>query len=98
MARAALDLGVGELAALASVSPDAVSHFEAGDAPTGTVVDDLRAALCAAGITFLDAGDVASGAGVCLHIPDAAAIDVDERQVVQYPENLENDAPPGAGG
>jgi transcriptional regulator with XRE-family HTH domain len=66
MARVALDLGVRDLAALAKVAPGTVSRFEAGDELKERTVDALRAALEAAGVTFLDSGDVASGPGVSL--------------------------------
>ncbi|MBB6304684.1 hypothetical protein GGE67_005334 [Rhizobium leucaenae] len=49
-------------------------------------------------MTFLDAGDVASGPGVSLRASGIEAVDVDETQVIQFRENLVNDAPPGAGG
>ena len=55
-------------------------------------------ALEAAGVVFLDgAYSGAGGPGVRLTAP-SGSIDTNETQVVQYPENLENDAPPGAGG
>ncbi len=58
----------------------------------------VRTTLETAGVAFLEAGGIASGPGVSLGKVSGAAIDIDESEVVQYPENLENDAPPGAGG
>jgi transcriptional regulator with XRE-family HTH domain len=52
MARAALGLGVRELAALAKVSIDTVVRFERGDELKERTVDALRGALEAAGVEF----------------------------------------------
>lgn len=54
MARAALGLGVRDLAALAKVAPATVSRFEAGEELKERTVDALRAALEAAGIEFFN--------------------------------------------
>lgn len=54
MARAALGIGIRELAAMAEVSPNTVSRFERGDALYGRTVDALQAALEAAGVIFID--------------------------------------------
>jgi transcriptional regulator with XRE-family HTH domain len=56
MARAALELGVRELAELAGVSPDTVSRFERGELPRGKTVEVLQAALEARGIEFTNGG------------------------------------------
>ena len=52
MARAALGLGVRELAAAAKVSIDTVARFERGDQLKGRTVEALQRALEAAGIEF----------------------------------------------
>src|ERR1700719_3496870 len=52
MARAALGLGVRELAAAAKVSIDTVARFERGDELKERTVDALQRALEAAGIEF----------------------------------------------
>lgn len=52
MARAALGLGVRDLAVLAKVAPATVSRFEAGEELKETTVDALAAALEAAGVEF----------------------------------------------
>lgn len=76
-----------------------LAEFEAGKrTPIANNLAAIRAALESAGVKFLEAGGVADGPGVSLNKFNNATIDVDESQVVQYPENLENDAPPGAGG
>lgn len=54
MARAALGIGIRELAAMAEVSPNTVSRFERGEALYGRTVDALQAALEAAGVIFID--------------------------------------------
>jgi transcriptional regulator with XRE-family HTH domain len=53
MARAALGLGVRELAAVAKVSPDTVARFERGEELRERTVDALRGALEAAGAEFI---------------------------------------------
>jgi transcriptional regulator with XRE-family HTH domain len=52
MARAALGLGVRELADLAKVSPDTVARFERGDELKDRTVESLQRALEAAGVEF----------------------------------------------
>lgn len=53
MARAALGLGVRELAQLAKVAPATVSRFEAGEDLKERTVDALQAAFEAAGVVFI---------------------------------------------
>ncbi len=52
MARAALGLGVRELAELAKVSPDTIARFERGEALKERTVEAIRAALESAGVEF----------------------------------------------
>jgi transcriptional regulator with XRE-family HTH domain len=52
MARAALGLGVRELAAAAKVSVDTVARFERGDELKERTVEALQRALEAAGVEF----------------------------------------------
>jgi transcriptional regulator with XRE-family HTH domain len=52
MARAALGLGVRELAAAAKVSTDTVARFERGDELKERTIDALQRALEAAGVEF----------------------------------------------
>jgi transcriptional regulator with XRE-family HTH domain len=54
MARAALGLGVRELAAAAKVSIDTVARFERGDELKERTIEALQRALEAAGIEFTD--------------------------------------------
>ena len=53
MARAALNLGVRELAAAASVSPTTVTRLERGEALYPRTIAAIRAALEAAGVEFI---------------------------------------------
>lgn len=53
MARAALGLGVRELAEKAKVSPDTVARLERGDTLRERTVADIRATLEAAGVEFI---------------------------------------------
>jgi len=61
MARAALGLGVRELAAAASVSVDTVSRLERGEELLPRTVSAIRTALESAGIVFLADGEIATG-------------------------------------
>jgi transcriptional regulator with XRE-family HTH domain len=54
MARAALGLGVRELAAAAKVSIDTVARFERGDELKERTIDALRNALESAGAVFIN--------------------------------------------
>lgn len=67
MARAALRLGVRELAELAGVSFTTVSRFETekGGLQHSTA-ETLRKALEGEGIQFLDGGEMAIGPGVAV--------------------------------
>jgi transcriptional regulator with XRE-family HTH domain len=64
MARAALGLGVRELAELVSVSPDTISRLERGDPLKERTVAAIRAALESAGVIFVE--ENGEGAGVRL--------------------------------
>ena len=64
MARAALDLGVRDLATLAGVSPDTVARLERGEILKERTVAAIRAALEAAGVEFI--AENGGGAGVRL--------------------------------
>jgi transcriptional regulator with XRE-family HTH domain len=54
MARAALGLGVRELAASAKVSIDTVARFERGDELKERTIEALQRALEGAGVEFID--------------------------------------------
>jgi transcriptional regulator with XRE-family HTH domain len=54
MARAALGIGVRELAAAAKVSADTVARFERGEELKERTIDALQRALEDAGIKFID--------------------------------------------
>lgn len=64
MARAALGLGVRELAALAEVAQATVSRLERGDELKESTVASIRSALEAAGVEFI--AENGGGAGVRL--------------------------------
>lgn len=67
MARAALGLGVRELAELAGVSFTTVNRFETGKSGLQhSTAEALRLALEAKGVQFLEAGAVSLGGGVAL--------------------------------
>jgi transcriptional regulator with XRE-family HTH domain len=56
MARAALGMGVRDLAAAAKVASDTVARFERGDELKERTVDALRRALEEAGVEFTNGG------------------------------------------
>jgi transcriptional regulator with XRE-family HTH domain len=64
MARAALNLGVRDLAKLAKVSPNTVTRFERGESMHQRTLDALQAALEKAGVEFIPQNG--KGAGVRL--------------------------------
>ena len=67
MARAALGLGVRELAAAAKVSIDTVARFERGDDLKERTIEALKLALEAGGVEFID--ENGGGPGVRLRKP-----------------------------
>lgn len=68
MARAALDLGMRELAELADVSPSTLVRLERGDALHPRTTQFVRGVLEAAGVDFIDRDAISArgGAGVRL--------------------------------
>jgi len=68
MARAALELGVRDLAQLADVSPNTVARLERGEALHARTQAFIRGALEAEGVSFMDPGDhsLVGGSGVRL--------------------------------
>ena len=67
MARAALSLGVRELAAAAKVSADTVARFERGEELKERTIEALQRAFEARGIEFID--ENGGGPGVRLREP-----------------------------
>lgn len=53
MARAALEIGVRELATMAKVSPTTISKLEAGEELKPRTVEAIQSALEAAGVLFI---------------------------------------------
>lgn len=66
MARAALGLGIRDLADLANVSPNTVARFERGEAALAQTIIDVQGALERAGVRFVAQGTsaLAEGPGV----------------------------------
>lgn len=70
MARAALNLGVREVAEAAGVSTNTITRLERGEELLPRTVSDIRAAFETAGVIFLDDGEsVDGGLGVRLAKP-----------------------------
>jgi transcriptional regulator with XRE-family HTH domain len=70
MARAALQLGVRELADSAQVSPTTITRLERGESLYPRTVQAIRATLEAAGVEFIE--ENGSGPGVRLRKPSGA--------------------------
>jgi transcriptional regulator with XRE-family HTH domain len=68
MARAALQIGVRELATAAKVSTNTITRLEKGEALKERTVQDIRSALEAAGVIFIDQNG--NGPGVRLRARD----------------------------
>jgi len=66
MARAALQLGVRDLAAAAEVSPTTITRLERGESLYARTVDAIRTALEAAGVEFIE--ENGGGPGVRLRV------------------------------
>lgn len=64
MARAALQLGVRELAEAAQVSPTTITRLERGESLYPRTIEAIRTALEAAGVEFIEQNG--GGAGVRL--------------------------------
>lgn len=64
MARAAIGLGVRDLAVKADVSPNTIARLERGEAMRESTVGAIRAALESAGVEFIP--ENGGGAGVRL--------------------------------
>lgn len=65
MARAALKLGVRELASSANVSTQTITRLEAGEKLKPSTIEDIARTMETSGIIFLDA-TADHGPGVCL--------------------------------
>ncbi|WP_246249109.1 transcriptional regulator [Chelativorans alearense] len=61
MARAALQIGVRDLAKAAMVSTNTITRFERGEPLRERTVNDIRAALESAGVIFLADGETTTG-------------------------------------
>lgn len=61
MARAALNLGVREVAEAAGVSTNTITRLERGEELLPRTVADIRAAFEAAGVIFLAGGELIDG-------------------------------------
>jgi transcriptional regulator with XRE-family HTH domain len=70
MARAAIGLGVRELAVKAEVSPNTIARLERGEVMRENTVESIRRALESAGVEFI--AENGGGAGVRLrkHVTD----------------------------
>lgn len=72
MARAALGLGVRELAEKADVSPNTITRLERGESMQRRTVDTIRATLEGEGVAFIAAGDYQGSGGPGVRLTPAA--------------------------
>jgi transcriptional regulator with XRE-family HTH domain len=70
MARAALELGVRDLAKIADVSPNTIARLERGEALHSRTLAFIRGALEAQGITFIEARTVSVQGGPGVRLGD----------------------------
>lgn len=73
MARAALRLGVRELAAAAKTSPDTVARLERGESLKPQTVSAIRAVLELSGVEFIPAGTPSPDGGSGIRMKEDAA-------------------------
>ena len=71
MARAALQIGVREIAKLAEVSPNTIARFERGESLYPRTTAAIRAAFEEAGVEFI--AENGGGAGVRMRMPSSPA-------------------------
>lgn len=100
-ARALLGMAQPELAMAANISVPTLKRMEASAGEVSGLKNNIgavKAALEAAGITFIDerTTSAAGGPGVRLSVPLTTSIDTNSQETVQYPEM--KDGPFGAGG
>jgi transcriptional regulator with XRE-family HTH domain len=99
MARAALGIGVSDLAQMTNIDSGTISRFEAGEPLGERAIETLLVTFQSSGIVFLDGAYSGSGGpGVRLAAPSTPVIDTNPSEVIQYPEFLEGDGGPGSGG
>lgn len=98
MARVALNWGVRDLADAAKVSTNTVTRFEGGEELKERTVNALQNALEQAGIKFIDDNQTSAAGGPGVRLTLSPKPELPSPETVQYPENIEPDAPTGAGG
>lgn len=98
MARAALGIGVRDLAEMSGITANTISRIENGSDAKQSTIDTLQKCLETAGITFIDdhANSAGGGPGVRLSASPEAPKSDDE--TIQYKEYLNPDASFGSGG
>ncbi|MBM7045214.1 DNA-binding transcriptional regulator [Rhizobium lusitanum] len=99
-ARALLNISQPQLAELSGASVSTIRDFETGKrTPIANNLAAIRSALEAAGIIFFDGiYSGPGGPGLRLRAAAGSATDIEESEVIQYPEFLEGDGGPGSGG
>lgn len=70
MARAALALGVRDLAEIADVSPNTIARLERGEALHARTLSFIRGALEAKGVVFIEQGGVSLAGGTGIRLGD----------------------------
>jgi transcriptional regulator with XRE-family HTH domain len=91
MARAALQIGIRDLAELAKVAASTIARFEAGDELKGRTIDALRAALEKAGIEFI--AENGGGPGVRLKKTATGAEEISQ-QIAALEETISSISAP----
>ncbi len=100
-ARALVGMGQVELAALAKISAPTLRRMEASLSRAEGMKNNVAAVVAAleqAGVKFIDDNQTSAAGGPGVRLSLSPKPEVPSPETVQYPENMEPDAPTGAGG
>lgn len=98
-ARALLGWSQDDLADRSSVGRATLANFEKEKSvPYDRTLRDIKSALEQAGVKFIDDNQTSAAGGPGVRLSLSPKPEVPSPETVQYPENMEPDAPTGAGG
>lgn len=100
-ARALVGIGQVELAELAKISAPTLRRMEASSLRVEGMKNNVAAVIAAleqAGVKFIDDNQTSAAGGPGVRLALSPKPEVPSPETVQYPENMEPDAPTGAGG
>ncbi|UHS56813.1 helix-turn-helix domain-containing protein [Agrobacterium vaccinii] len=98
-ARALLDWSQQKLADQSRIGNATIRNFESGKSvPQNATVEMLQQCFEQAGVKFIDDNQTSAAGGPGVRLTLSPKPEVPGPETVQYPENMEPDAPTGAGG